>query len=143
MKKITQSIQETQALATDFLTNQLTSNTVALQGDLGAGKTTFVQGLALALGVEGIVNSPTFLIVKTYPLAAHPRFRQLIHIDLYRIKHWNELNEIDLPSLWNDPSNLVIIEWAERIKDKLPGNTQTIAFAHLAEDRRSIELDSI
>jgi tRNA threonylcarbamoyladenosine biosynthesis protein TsaE len=140
MGNITHSAEETQKLAGEFFNKRLSSNIVALEGDLGAGKTTFDQGLAAGLEIQQTVNSPTFLLVKSYPIKNNSRFNKLVHIDLYRINHWDELAEIDLPEIWSNPKNLVLIEWAERIKDHLPAATQFIYFRYLNDQKRQIDI---
>ena len=106
------------ALAAD-----LKSGTVlALHGELGSGKTCFVQGLARALGIRQPVTSPTFTIVNEY------RGRcPLIHMDLYRISDPEELLNIDFEN-YLDTEGITVIEWAERSGNWLPVNTMHIYF---------------
>ena len=89
---------------------------IALHGDLGAGKTTFVQALAAALGVDRPVTSPTFTLVGEYPL---PGGRRLVHADLYRLKPGTDLESLGLDE-YLDSGSIVAIEWAERALDALP-----------------------
>ena len=89
---------------------------LALHGDLGAGKTTFVQALAAALGVERPVTSPTFTLVGEYPL---PGGGRLVHADLYRLRPGTDLESIGFDEYLNSGA-LVAIEWAERAADALP-----------------------
>ena len=86
---------------------------VALSGELGAGKTTFVQTLAKELGVKEIVQSPTYVLMKRYDIS-YRQFRALIHIDLYRLEKPEELVALQLDTVLNDPHNLICIEWPER-----------------------------
>ncbi len=118
---------------------------VALQGDLGAGKTTFTQGFARALGVKDRVLSPTFVLMKIYGL--HPRtkgkskkiknagqgFLHLIHIDCYRIASPKDLLHLGFKELLKDKDAIILIEWADRIKKILPRNTTWLKFTHGAE----------
>lgn len=138
MQIISESSQVTKQWASEFVQKNLKSNVVALIGELGSGKTTFVQGLGKALGIKEKITSPTFLLLKSYPIANHPQFNNLIHVDLYRIYSWDEVSELDLEELWKEPTNLVVIEWAERINGHLPENIQEIAFEHLDENERII-----
>lgn len=92
---------------------------VALHGELGAGKTTLSQMIAKRLGVEETVQSPTFVIMKSYPLT-DPRFTKLVHIDLYRIESDNELEVLKFNELLLDPTALVLVEWAERASALMP-----------------------
>src|SRR5579864_9316893 len=86
---------------------------VALSGDLGAGKTTFVKGIAEALGIEDEITSPTFVIEKVYALNDKPwkPWRKLIHIDAYRLAGRHELAPLGWDELIQAPENLVCIEW--------------------------------
>ena len=95
---------------------------LALHGELGSGKTCFVQGLARALGVRQPVTSPTFTIVNEYSGRC-----RLVHMDLYRISDPQELLSIDFEN-YLDTEGIVVIEWAERSGNWLPGNTRHIYF---------------
>ena len=90
---------------------------VTLSGELGAGKTSFTQGVAKALGVQGSVTSPTFVIEKLYPLekGAGRGFEQLVHIDAYRFKNKEELRVLGFEELLKNPSTLIFLEWPENI----------------------------
>jgi len=110
---------------------------VALHGDLGAGKTTFTQQVALTLGVTEPVVSPTFLIQKKYPLEGQV-FANLIHIDAYRLENAEQLEVLDWADLICDPSNLIFIEWPEHIDDLLAPETKHIYFEYIDENIRSI-----
>ena len=102
---------------------------VALSGELGAGKTTFIQGFLRALGVKRRITSPTFLIFKSYTLNAKP-YTLVYHIDCYRIQKPAELLKLGLKKILADPRNIVLIEWAEKIKSLLPKGTIKIEFKH-------------
>lgn len=141
MTKITNSALQTQEFANEFIVQYLKSNIVALIGDLGSGKTTFVQGLGQSLGIQESITSPTYLLLKQYTVKNHPKIKKLIHVDLYRINSWEEIAELDLEELWRDPTNLVVIEWGERIEKYLPENTQRVVFKHLSENKREIIVD--
>lgn len=85
-----------------------------MTGDLGSGKTYFVKHLAKALGIKQEITSPSFQIVKVYPIPCSPR--KLIHIDLYRLKKisgWQEIPE--LKDYFSDNDNLIMIEWGEKL----------------------------
>lgn len=113
---------------------------VALVGDLGAGKTTFVQGFARALGVKENVLSPTFVLMKIYPLVMR-RFRHLVHIDCYRTASPDELVHLGFRELVKDRGAIVLIEWADRIRSILPRNVFWVAFRHGGRpDHRTIKL---
>jgi tRNA threonylcarbamoyladenosine biosynthesis protein TsaE len=102
--------------------NTTTGIVVALAGDLGAGKTTFVQHVARTLGVTETVSSPTFVIMKSYE-TEDPIFSSLVHIDAYRIDESSEMVTLGLPTIITSPHTLVCIEWAEKIADLLPTGT--------------------
>ena len=102
---------------------------LALVGELGAGKTTFVQGFARALGIKEKVLSPTFVLMKVYPLK-RSRFRHLIHIDCYRIRKAREMSQLGLSGLLRNRGVVILIEWADRIKKLVPPDALWIRFRH-------------
>ena len=89
---------------------------ICLDGDLGAGKTLFVQNLAAGLGVQGEVTSPTFNLMNVYEDGRLP----LVHFDLYRLEQEYELDEIGFYDYVENPDGLVLIEWAEKFPECLP-----------------------
>jgi tRNA threonylcarbamoyladenosine biosynthesis protein TsaE len=101
-------------------------------GNLGAGKTTFIQSFAKGLGVKSRLTSPTFVLMKKYG--------NLFHLDCYRIKDYKDIMALDFAETINDPKNIVVIEWAEKIKKILPKDTVWIKFKILAKDKRKIEI---
>jgi tRNA threonylcarbamoyladenosine biosynthesis protein TsaE len=88
---------------------------VTLSGDLGAGKTTFTQFIAKALGIVDVVNSPTFVIEKIYTIPENPKFERLIHIDAYRLKDAGELTALGFGQLMSHEKNLIFLEWPENV----------------------------
>ena len=124
MKHISNSLKETQKIASDFIISfprgeSLGATVVGLYGDLGAGKTTFTQSIAKALGVNDTVTSPTFVIEKIYELEGQ-EFTHLIHIDAYRIENSSELLHLGWKEIISDKNNLILIEWPERVADIMP-----------------------
>lgn len=109
---------------------------LALHGDLGAGKTTFMQVLALELGVTEVVTSPTFVIMKQYLTSGAPA--NLVHIDAYRIEDLDEMRPLGFDNLLNEPNTLICIEWAEKIAPLLPESTIHLKFINEGEKRRII-----
>ena len=103
---------------------------LALEGNLGSGKTTFTQGLASALGIREKVLSPTFVLVKIYQLPKSKKFKHLIHIDCYRLNSSKELEVLGFKSFLDDSSSLVVIEWADRVRKILPPDSTWISFRH-------------
>lgn len=112
----------------------------ALHGDLGAGKTTFTQFLAAALGVNRPVTSPTFTLVSEYPL---PDDGLLVHMDLYRLRSGDDLDALGFDE-YIQGGALVFIEWAERATDSLPSDTihMTIALDPADANRRTVTLET-
>ena len=99
---------------------------VALKGDLGAGKTALTKALARVLGIEETVTSPTFVIMKSYAIPAHPLFRTLVHIDAYRIESEEEMRIIGFQNICSDSHTIVCVEWPERITGLLPKDTHFV-----------------
>lgn len=114
------------------------STVLALSGDLGAGKTTFTQILAKLLGVGESVTSPTFVIMKKYPLNTNTHFRNLIHVDAYRLESAEELKVLGFTSELSDPGNLVVVEWAEKVSAILPPTAVNLQFT-LDGTRRTLK----
>lgn len=92
---------------------------LSLSGDLGAGKTTFVQALAKELGVEETVQSPTYVLMKSY-LPTRSPFKKLVHLDLYRLEKPEEFAALKPESFLNEPGALIAVEWPERVGEALP-----------------------
>lgn len=105
---------------------------IALSGELGAGKTTFVQGLARALGIPGRITSPTFIIFNKHaiPRARRMPWRYLYHVDLYRIRSPRDMRALGFREMLAKPENLVVIEWADRVKRLIPRTALWIQFRH-------------
>lgn len=110
---------------------------LALSGDLGAGKTTFTQHLARELGVTEAITSPTFVIMKKYPLPTDMQFKHLVHIDAYRLESPEELAVLNLNSELREEGNLVVVEWAEKVATLLPVLSISLRFT-LDGARRSL-----
>jgi tRNA threonylcarbamoyladenosine biosynthesis protein TsaE len=111
----------------------------ALQGELGAGKTTFVQGFFRGLGLKKGAPSPTFIIMRRTSLR-NKKFKNVFHVDAYRLKKTENLTAIGFPDVLANPENIVLIEWAENIKKILPKKTTWLKFHHgKKESERKIE----
>ncbi len=114
---------------------------VGLQGELGSGKTTFVQGFAKGLGIKEKVLSPTFVIVKSYKIQdTRYKIQNLYHVDCYRTEKPGEILALGWKEIIRDPSNIVLVEWPERIKRILPRDIRQISFHALSKDERQISL---
>lgn len=142
MKKIiTNSPEETKSFAKEFAKNFKGGEVLGLVGNLGAGKTVFVQGLAEGLEVREIINSPTFVLMKGYMIRnSQLAISKLIHIDAYRINKPEELLDIGLNEYLNNQDYLVVIEWADKIKKILPKNLIIINFNIKNKNQRKITI---
>ncbi len=136
MKTIqTKSAQETKQFAKDFAKDFKNGGIIALSGDLGAGKTTFTQGFAEGLGITNNIVSPTFLIIRQYPLTSKKYF---YHLDLYRLENIDLVGS-GIAEILEDSENIVLIEWAEKIEKDLPENTKKINLRKVNGDTHEIE----
>lgn len=106
------------------------ASVVALEGNLGSGKTTFVQGFARALGVRENVLSPTFVLMKVYQLAKAQKFKHLIHIDCYRLDSPKDLLHLGFKNLLKDKDTIILVEWADRVRSLIPRSAFWIKFKH-------------
>lgn len=113
-----------------------------LTGDLGSGKTTFIQGLAKSIGISGIIPSPTFIIVRQYKIS-RKNYSLFYHVDLYRLEKNVNIEGLGLTEIFSDPACLIAIEWAEKLKKKIAENQITISFSIQNENIRIINLNSV
>ena len=111
----------------------------ALQGDLGAGKTFFAQMVGRILGVSENMASPTFVIMKIYEIN-FKGFKNLIHVDAYRLEKESELLHLGWEKIIEEPENLVLIEWPENVPGVIPENAKKISFKFIDESTREIEI---
>ena len=110
-----------------------TGDVICLQGNLGAGKTTFVQGLAQGWGSIDAVSSPTFIIVNEYRRATGG---QIFHLDAYRLESMPEAEELDLDAMLSE--GVVIIEWPEKLNGLIPNDRLWITLEHIQEEQRQM-----
>jgi len=142
-KYTTKNFEETQKIGEKFAKQVLKSApqksaiVLGLQGNLGGGKTTFLQGFAKGLGVKDKVLSPTFVILKRFKIT-NSKFSNFYHIDCYRLKNHKDILELDFKEIIKDPKNIVAIEWPERIKKALPKKNILIRFKFIDEKTREI-----
>jgi tRNA threonylcarbamoyladenosine biosynthesis protein TsaE len=115
---------------------------VTLRGELGTGKTTFVNGLATSLGLDGRILSPTFLLVRRYGLRDVP-FSWLYHIDLYRVQHESDVANMGLEEMITDEHALVVIEWPERVPTLRTKSGIHLTFTVKSPNERQILLQAI
>jgi len=100
---------------------------LALSGNLGAGKTVLIKGIASGLGIKKPVTSPTFVLMKVYNVKnSKIKIKQLVHIDCYRTSGKDEIEAIGALDYFNQPDTITVIEWAEKIKNILPKKTINI-----------------
>jgi tRNA threonylcarbamoyladenosine biosynthesis protein TsaE len=111
---------------------------IALEGELGAGKTTFIQAFAEALGVREQVKSPTFVLMKQYSINNVANYHTLYHLDCYRLNGSADLMPLGGGDIIHRAGTIVLIEWAERVADILPRNHWVIHIDHVAEQERNI-----
>ena len=114
---------------------------LALSGDLGSGKTTFVQGFAEGLGIKHGIISPTFILLREYKVQSTKyKVKNLYHLDLYRLEQnvEQEVKNLGLEEIWEDPESIVVVEWAEKIRDAIPKNAVWISFENLSPNSRKI-----
>lgn len=108
---------------------------VTLSGELGAGKTSFAQGIARELGIEEPITSPTFVLEKKYNLPAGKQFKHLVHIDAYRLEGRKSLTPLGFSELYDDPSNLILLEWPEFVQEQLPKADVSVTLTVSGEGR--------
>lgn len=139
---ISHSVADTKSFAMkvlESLRQQSTAGVLALYGDLGSGKTTFVQEFGKLLGIQTRMQSPTFVIMKMYDIS-YKTYTRFIHIDAYRLEKPEELDVLGWTELLKDPKNLIVIEWAERAGTLLPSDSLAIRFTFVDDTTRKIEV---
>ena len=136
---IVKNIKQTKKLASKFAKTLVGGDKILLNGDLGAGKTTFTRFLAQALGVKDEVTSPTFTIMKEYQGKKY----RLLHFDMYRLDGGQEANEFGFEDyiLKTDFNSIIVIEWSERVKDMLTGEYIVINIERIDEDKRMFTIN--
>jgi tRNA threonylcarbamoyladenosine biosynthesis protein TsaE len=112
---------------------------LCLRGELGSGKTTFLQGLGKILGVKEKIQSPTFIIMSRFPLKNFS-FKNFFHFDCYRLEDSEEIIKLGFKEIIADPKNIVAIEWPQMIEKFLPQKRIEITLEALEEDKRKIEI---
>jgi tRNA threonylcarbamoyladenosine biosynthesis protein TsaE len=139
---VTNTTEETKALATEFVKTQIQGGmVVCLQGELGAGKTTFVQGVLSACSAIGPYTSPTFNIVKEYNVNTFG-LEKIYHIDAYRISD-EDVDSIGWGDIIVNEKGLVLVEWPENIKKVLPKNTYVILCEMVSETQRKYTFNNL
>lgn len=137
----THSAEETEKLGQDFAKKIKKGGILALYGELGSGKTTFVKGLARGLGIKRRIISPTYIFIREYPMVTcntEQATGNFYHLDLYRVKGIKDTRALGIEEILSNPQNIVAIEWAEKIKNILPKNRIDIYFKYLGKNKREI-----
>lgn len=122
-------------LAQEIVKKSLKNKTaliIGLEGELGSGKTTFIKAFAKGLGIKKRLTSPTFVLMKNY--------RNFYHIDCYRIKSYKDILGLDFKEIISNAKNIVLIEWAEKIRKILPKDTIWIKFKIISDKEREIKI---
>ena len=148
MSHVVQNVEETQTLAREFATRVLAlpvkshALVIGLEGELGAGKTTFIQALAESLGIKESITSPTFVILKTYEIPEGP-YQFFTHIDTYRLRNAKELTALGFEAITKDAKTIVFLEWPDRVSELLPKDRITIHIDHLDANQRIITITGL
>ncbi len=139
MKYTSQNVDQTHAIAQKLASKLKGDEIICLYGDLGSGKTVFAKGLIQFFIPNQRILSPTFIIVRQYQ-TANKKIKNIFHADLYRIDNLSEIKGLEIMEYINKSSNVVIIEWAERLKSLLPATRIDIYIKNIGLNKRSIDL---
>ena len=134
MEKNSNSPKITESIGFDFAKKIKSGDIITIEGEIGAGKTTFIKGVLKGLGYNGTVNSPTYTLINEYQAN-----NKVIHIDCYREQNINRWVDIGIIDYLNN-ENIVIIEWPQYIKKILPNETIDIYIDHIKEFERKIKI---
>jgi len=150
MKFISKSEKETHGFAKKIAKELRGGEVLCLIGDLGAGKTAFVKGLAAGLGIKNVITSPTFVLMKVYSITDNKikksvngqrlTVNNLVHIDAYRLDDGEQLLGIGAEDYLGRPDCVTVIEWADRVKDIWPKKIVKIEFKILKGGKREIQI---
>ncbi len=148
----TTSNEETKEFAGSFAKKLKAGDILCLYGNLGAGKTTFVQGLVKGLGVTKRIISPTFVIVRSYKLNLKSQISNLksqnaainmfYHVDLYRLQSEKDMASTGLSDIMQDKNAIIAIEWPEKMGLLIPKKRWEIKFENMGEDKRKISFEN-
>lgn len=143
MKFVTNNQKETEKigekLAKLIISGKLKRRILALEGELGGGKTTFLKGFAKGLKIREKISSPTFILMRRFKIK-NSKFENFYHIDCYRIENEKEILNLGLKEILQNPKNIVAIEWADKIRALLPRKTIFLFFEILGKTQRKITL---
>ena len=132
MRIVTNSADETKCLAASLASVLTPATYIRLEGALGAGKTTFTQGLGRALGIERAIKSPTYTIIKTYDTPNFP----LVHVDAYRLEEGGA-DTVDL-EIYEEEGAVIMMEWAQFMEEALPDSYLQLTFHYQEESNQRL-----
>jgi tRNA threonylcarbamoyladenosine biosynthesis protein TsaE len=139
-KHVVNGLEETRNLSL-LLSKQLKGGDIILFfGNLGAGKTTFIQFLAKNLGVTSQINSPTFNILKLYKVKNNSNIKTICHIDAYRLSSGKDLLDLGISEIIADKNNILIVEWAEKVLDVFSKKYIRVKIKVASENKRLFEI---
>lgn len=144
-KYISSSERETKKIAGNLAREILSSDSkvaavLTLSGELGAGKTTFLQGFAKGLGIKEKITSPTFVLMKRFKVRGLKFFDNFYHFDFYRINNPKEVSVFKLEEIMSNHKSIVTIEWPEMVGKIIPKIAVKIKISHIADGRRAISI---
>lgn len=144
MEILAKNREQTQKFAEEIAAKLKPGDTVALYGDLGAGKTTFVSMVTKMLGFSDRVQSPTFVVSRIYS-GGSPGFgiKYIHHLDLYRMQDSDDVKDLGIEDYLDQPDSIVFIEWPEVAENYLPEKTVRIFFEILSENERKIHVQNL
>lgn len=143
MELLLKSIEDTDKFALEVAKALKPGKVIALFGDLGSGKTTFTSYLTHHLGIEKRVQSPTFVIARTYESALDNEIKIVNHLDLYRLTTDEEIEDLGIDDLFAEPNSVTVIEWAEKGEKFLPDDAIKIKFEYIDEDERRVYVQNL
>lgn len=123
------SILETKRLAKEILRRLGSKHIILLTGELGSGKTVLTQALAEELEIKDNLVSPTYVLMKVYDVPSG-KFKRFVHVDLYRIEYNQNIDDLGLTDYLDDPTNLVVVEWPERILGSWENNSFPVTLSY-------------
>jgi len=117
-----------------------TALVVAIEGEFGAGKTVFTKGFAKGVGIRKTIKSPTFILMHPYRISNH-FFKTFYHFDVYRLRNEKDLKSLNFNKILENPLNLILIEWSERVKKILPKKRINIHIDHINKNARKFVVE--
>lgn len=145
MEYLTDDFLKTQKLGEELAKNAepgKMAKVFCLRGELGAGKTVFLQGFGKGLAIKEKIQSPTFIIMSRFPLK-NQAFKDFFHFDCYRLEAPQEITNLGFKEIIFNPKSIIAIEWPEKIEKFLPTTRTEIIFEILGEDKRKITIHPV